>query len=279
MPPAVISELQHGTSRVDRGAKYTHWRSVMRCYGAVSGAALVAAGIISLWLMTSKPSQTGCEEENTLHDIISFWITILGAFLAMAEMKIKIVLKLSKLLEMRSGRAFMYIFLGTLALGARWVGIIVGPICVLCGVANGIFSCWTRCVYHHDPDPDPDPDLDRDCVPDPGPNPDFEPNPDPDSEPDPDPDPNHHPDFDLEPGPDPNLDFDPDPDPDPDPNPSPDLDPDPNPDPDPDLDSDHEPDPNPRPNHDRDFDLDSDRDPNIDLDTDLYRDRDPNPLP
>eukprot|EP00906_Rhabdomonas_costata_P009106 RCo012911 len=113
-----IQDLRTGQPQTDRGVRYAKLRSVLRIYGALCGGLLVLAGLLSL---LGVGSDTECKDANLAFSVVSFWIVFLGPVLTLAEMKVKLLLNAVKVFTYRTARSFLYIFLGSLALGARVV--------------------------------------------------------------------------------------------------------------------------------------------------------------
>eukprot|EP01012_Entosiphon_sulcatum_P004712 TRINITY_DN11943_c0_g2_i1.p1 TRINITY_DN11943_c0_g2~~TRINITY_DN11943_c0_g2_i1.p1 ORF type:complete len:207 (-),score=24.62 TRINITY_DN11943_c0_g2_i1:115-714(-) len=129
--------------KTDRGPKYARWRHVLRLIGCVCSVGLAIAGVVS-FIFTDQKQKTECTDSRIAHAVAAFWVIAMAPVLFFSELKVQRVVKWLPIVQFRTGRGFMYVFLGSLALGARAAGIVIGVFVIFCGIANFCFAYWGK---------------------------------------------------------------------------------------------------------------------------------------
>lgn len=89
--------------------------------------------------------------------VVSFWLVVLSPVLMAAEWRVSRVRQLFKFLAFRTGRGFMFEFLGSLACGVGgYFGIGAGGMCIVCGWCMFGFAALARKFKASATAPEPD---------------------------------------------------------------------------------------------------------------------------
>eukprot|EP00993_Chasmostoma_nieuportense_P005472 NODE_6099_length_573_cov_14.251121_g5934_i0.p1 GENE.NODE_6099_length_573_cov_14.251121_g5934_i0~~NODE_6099_length_573_cov_14.251121_g5934_i0.p1 ORF type:complete len:148 (+),score=25.68 NODE_6099_length_573_cov_14.251121_g5934_i0:53-496(+) len=121
----------------DKGPRYSLLRHGLRVYGFLAALCLCVCGIVLL----SIPLD--CKQPY-LSAVLASWLLVTGGLLALSELRVRMVQNWIRVVVYRTGRAFLYVLVGSLALFVPRVGLPCGIAAVLCGCLNFILSGYGR---------------------------------------------------------------------------------------------------------------------------------------